>query len=546
LTTFETVWWLLFCSAVGLCLGSFLNVVIYRIPAGLSIWNPRWSFCPACNARIPWYDNLPLVSYLRLGGRSRCCGTGISFRYPVVEVAMAVIVLLLFDTFFVDRARAGLSETAIGLSWRLAEDWPIFVAHVLLFACLLAMSAIDMEHYWIDTAFATLAVIAGFVLHAIWTPAHSVARAPDDPSHWIRPLDATALACSAAFVGLLVSGVVQRVFLNESVEPEPDPADTPATSPEEAPHGIPDDRGSDEAAANGPMGDESPNDGIAAGDRAGAAGGSEQPADADAAAGPAPTAGPTGRPRTTARNIGGWLLAAVLGAMLVLIAWAAIDDRAADPATWRLAVPLVGLFGLIVAIGVVKRPADVEIVEAIEAERGQARAMVLREFAWLFPAILLAGGAVAAYATLPAVRSWWSACLHWTPRAYWEWQPVFGLATAATGYVISAAMGWTIRISATLIYGKEAFGDGDIHIMAAAGCVAGWPVVLLGFILTCVVALAGWLVSLPFKQTRAIPLVPWLSLSFLSMAVFYESALNFPPVQNVIELAQLLGFQGKS
>jgi prepilin signal peptidase PulO-like enzyme (type II secretory pathway) len=172
--------------------------------------------------------------------------------------------------------------------------------------------------------------------------------------------------------------------------------------------------------------------------------------------------------------------------------------------------------------------------------------MVLTELGWLLPAIVLAGSALAGYLCSPSWAGWAEGVLHWKPAANWSWQPVFGLATAATGFVVAAGIGWSIRIGATLLYGKEAFGDGDIHIMAAAGCVAGWPIVLLGFILTCVIALAGWLVSLPFKRTRAIPLVPWLSLSFLVIVVFYGAVLRFAPVQNVIELARAIGFPGKS
>jgi leader peptidase (prepilin peptidase)/N-methyltransferase len=73
LTVIETMWWLLFWMAVGLSVGSFLNVVVYRLPLGLTIRDPVWSFCPVCEAPLRWYDNLPLVSYLWLNARSRCC-----------------------------------------------------------------------------------------------------------------------------------------------------------------------------------------------------------------------------------------------------------------------------------------------------------------------------------------------------------------------------------------------------------------------------------------------------------------------------------------
>jgi leader peptidase (prepilin peptidase)/N-methyltransferase len=74
---------------LGACIGSFLNVVIHRLqPEGLLQLGSR-SVCPACGAPIAWFDNLPIASFLILRGRARCCQSGISWRYPLVEVLMA-------------------------------------------------------------------------------------------------------------------------------------------------------------------------------------------------------------------------------------------------------------------------------------------------------------------------------------------------------------------------------------------------------------------------------------------------------------------------
>ena len=83
----------------GLCIGSFLNVCIYRLPASKSIVNPSRSVCPSCNQPIRYYDNIPIFSYLWLKGRCRHCSTRIPVRYAVVEVmtgGVAVAVLLAF------------------------------------------------------------------------------------------------------------------------------------------------------------------------------------------------------------------------------------------------------------------------------------------------------------------------------------------------------------------------------------------------------------------------------------------------------------------
>lgn len=74
---------------IGLLFGSFLNVCISRLPAHKSIVHPR-SQCPNCGAMIPWYDNIPVLSWLLLRGHCRNCGAAISWRYPVVELAVGV------------------------------------------------------------------------------------------------------------------------------------------------------------------------------------------------------------------------------------------------------------------------------------------------------------------------------------------------------------------------------------------------------------------------------------------------------------------------
>ncbi len=76
---------------VGACIGSFLNVVIYRVPLGISIHDPARSFCPECDEPIPWYLNIPVFSWLFLRGKSACCRTPISFRYWLVELLTALI-----------------------------------------------------------------------------------------------------------------------------------------------------------------------------------------------------------------------------------------------------------------------------------------------------------------------------------------------------------------------------------------------------------------------------------------------------------------------
>ena len=86
---FEPVW-LSFTFAFGACIGSFLNVVIYRLPHGMSVAMPP-SHCPACQHQIAWYDNIPCLSYLVLRGQCRNCGVSFSLRYWTLEFACGLI-----------------------------------------------------------------------------------------------------------------------------------------------------------------------------------------------------------------------------------------------------------------------------------------------------------------------------------------------------------------------------------------------------------------------------------------------------------------------
>src|SRR3954465_11800649 len=114
----------LICAVLGLAVGSFLNVVIYRLPRRESVVRPR-SHCPGCDTEISSRDNIPVVSWLLLRGRCRTCGMHISARYPAVELACAALFV------------------AMGL--RFPDDWALPAFLVLAAACL-AGSVIDLEH----------------------------------------------------------------------------------------------------------------------------------------------------------------------------------------------------------------------------------------------------------------------------------------------------------------------------------------------------------------------------------------------------------------
>ncbi len=84
--------------ALGASIGSFINVVVYRVPAGLSVLFPP-SRCPHCLNQLKAYDNVPVFGWLRLKGRCRFCKNKISMRYPVVEAAAGLMFLIIFWVF---------------------------------------------------------------------------------------------------------------------------------------------------------------------------------------------------------------------------------------------------------------------------------------------------------------------------------------------------------------------------------------------------------------------------------------------------------------
>ncbi|MCA1963124.1 MAG: prepilin peptidase [Prosthecobacter sp.] len=145
------------CFFMGAGIGSFLNVVIYRLPRGISVNQPRRSFCPACKYQIPWHHNIPLLSWLLLRGKCANCGAGISARYFGVELLTG---LLFYGIFW-----------RVGGDWALIREWGPQVLLLWLFASLLvAGSFIDIEHFILPheiTIGGTLLGLAG----ATWVPA---------------------------------------------------------------------------------------------------------------------------------------------------------------------------------------------------------------------------------------------------------------------------------------------------------------------------------------------------------------------------------------
>ncbi|HEC69737.1 MAG TPA: prepilin peptidase [Candidatus Omnitrophica bacterium] len=130
---------------LGLCIGSFLNVCIYRLPKEISLVKPS-SFCPNCKAPIKWYDNIPLLSYLILGGRCRSCKEKISFRYFLVELLTGAVFLF--------------SYLKLGLSL-------VFFKYIVLFSLCIVVSFIDIDYRAIPGWICIFGILLGLIFSLV-------------------------------------------------------------------------------------------------------------------------------------------------------------------------------------------------------------------------------------------------------------------------------------------------------------------------------------------------------------------------------------------
>ena len=125
---------------LGAVVGSFLNVCIYRIPAGLSVVKPR-SRCPHCGTVIKWYHNLPILSWILLQGKCAYCGVGFSARYPLVEALNGFLFVLFFYRF---------------------AFHPVTPVIWLLSATLVVITFIDLDHQIIPDVISLPGIVVGF------------------------------------------------------------------------------------------------------------------------------------------------------------------------------------------------------------------------------------------------------------------------------------------------------------------------------------------------------------------------------------------------
>jgi len=169
--------------AIGLAIGSFVNVCIVRLPLGESVVSPR-SRCPQCRKTITWRDNIPLLSYILLAGRCRNCGKKISLRYPLVETLTGVIAVILH------------------LKFGFAAQWFIYFPFC---AALVALALIDVDHRILPDRITLPGMGAGLLLTTIFIepspPTVTVLRLVG-----LQGLDSHFQTLAAGVIGAVVGG----------------------------------------------------------------------------------------------------------------------------------------------------------------------------------------------------------------------------------------------------------------------------------------------------------------------------------------------------
>lgn len=469
---------LLFMFAYGACVGSLVNVLVYRLPRGMGVVRPA-SKCPQCGTKLTFRENIPILGWLLLRGKCRFCKQPISPEYPLVETAVALLFATIYLVFF------GLPEMGRGPwfdllqpEWALnglGNSWPQLVVVVLLFGALMAVTLIDARTAQIPLVLVWTPAVLALVFHV----GHAVSlqakhggpvtelgtlgwRLADGkrwmaaPGHiWSIP---TAGIHHWWFVGMALGGIVGlgvAVVLLEMGLIRRSFADY--------------DEWEAQARAD-------------AGKRNSRTRGDESPKPSEE---------------------GGLQTAS---AEVVMIEEA---ESAAEPTPAPMAGEVTGTAG------------DAEMW----IQYPHARREMFKEIAFVaLPLALAIVGMWLAPWLIERVYGPYSridpfTMDHIPPVNVPLWLSV--LSGVLGGYLIGGAVVWGVRIVGSLAFGKEALGLGDVHLVAAIGACVGWIDAILGFFVAAFVGLAWTLLGAVFsgRMGRTLPYGPYIAVATLLVVV---------------------------
>ncbi|MGH7243370.1 MAG: prepilin peptidase [Phycisphaerales bacterium] len=173
-TMVQVIWFF----ALGASAGSLINVLVYRLPLGLSVVSPP-SRCPSCGTRLTWRENIPVFGWIFLGGRCRFCRSKISAEYPIVEFIVGALFAGAYVLWYVvspDTRWIGVSVGHVAPPWAgpstgfqfpLAQTWPFFLLFLILLGCLVAMTLIDAKTFTIPLILTWIPAGAALVIHPL-------------------------------------------------------------------------------------------------------------------------------------------------------------------------------------------------------------------------------------------------------------------------------------------------------------------------------------------------------------------------------------------
>lgn len=408
----------------GCCVGSFLNVVIFRVPEGLSVVSPP-SRCPGCETRLAWYDNVPVLGWLWLGGKCRSCKMRISPQYPLIEALVGLLFAGITAAYYFTELRPGFAEAGV------AATWPVLGVHLVLIACMVAATMIDAKLFIIPLGITwTAAVVALFLPLSVGLGLlPSDTMNPEASTHWLAP---TATGAAGVFADALQ--------------------------------------------------------------------GFENLAQQDASLG-----GVVGLMRGSSLSspsvVAGMALSCLsgLGVAVLLL--------------WKGVLPLSFADEPELPEGADPNDPDVFIAHP------HPRREMLKELLFLSVPVLFAVVGV----VVVRLAGWDTAQLP-------AWLDV--LSGVVLGYLLGGALVWGIRILGTVMFGKEAMGLGDVHLMAAVGAVIGGADTTLAFFIApffgILVTLVAWVVSSVRKSIlRPIPYGPYLCLATLLVMLLRNPIYGF-------------------
>jgi leader peptidase (prepilin peptidase)/N-methyltransferase len=186
--------WFLPAFLIGACIGSFLNVVIYRVPLGLSVNEPKRSFCPKCRADIPMRLNIPLVSWLWLRGKCSNCRAPIAFRYFAVELLTALLFAAVW--WFV--------RSSLELGYFVVPAMAVLLPLWIMAALFVVIVFVDAEHLIIPGSFTLPLTVAGIVAALLWPGLPDLAGWAGVATGWADGLKQSLLGGIIGFCGLWI------------------------------------------------------------------------------------------------------------------------------------------------------------------------------------------------------------------------------------------------------------------------------------------------------------------------------------------------------